>query len=320
MASTSRSPRPDTLSLSTGTITGGVGELSNTSAQTCEPGCTLTSRWMRDPPWETTLATSSVTRSPVSAASSGDVHGATRSTVWARANPGLAGSGSRGSDNFGCMRVPSSPDAGERRTARVERGLGRARAIRHSQENSTSLYQHGGARSKPQRGSGASANTPGVDRDVDRPARRDHDVVGADLAADEELAALASVESGADLQRLVDRHRREVADRQLAGERRLLQLGDDEPGDVVERGGDDAAVRPTGCAFERVPQHDVPDDLVAVVPDRELDRGRVRRTPHGAILESEAHQRFGDPATHELEPIARRARRRPDERVHPPLR
>ncbi len=92
---------------------------------------------------------------------------------------------------------------------------------------------------------GSLREDAGVDGDVDGAARRDHHVVGAHLAADEELAALATVEPGADLERLVDRDRREVAHGQLAGERRLLDLGDHEAGDVVERGRDDAAVRAT---------------------------------------------------------------------------
>ena len=100
--------------------------------------------------------------------------------------------------------------------------------------------------------------------------------VGAYLAADEELAALAPVEPGADLERFVDGHRREVAHGQLAGERRLLELGDHEAGDVVERGGDDAAVRTSGRALERPTQTHVGDDLVAVVADVELDARRVR--------------------------------------------
>ena len=125
-----------------------------------------------------------------------------------------------------------------------------------------------------------------LDGDVGSPARRHHVVPVVELRADEQLAALSSVESGTNLQGLVDGYGGEIANRQFAGEGRLLQSADHESRDVVESGGHDSAVRTTGCTFERPPKDEVGDHLVALELHRKFDARRIGVAADRPVLES----------------------------------
>ena len=78
---------------------------------------------------------------------------------------------------------------------------------------------------------------------------------------------------------------------QLAGERGLAKLADDESGDIVERGRDHSTVRASWCAFERLTERDERDNFVTAEVDREVDAHRVRLTRDRAVLEAGARPR-----------------------------
>ncbi len=154
---------------------------------------------------------------------------------------------------------------------------------------------------------GCSRKTREIDGDVDSPARR-HDLVAAvQIGTDEELAALSSIESGTNLQGLVDRYSREIANGQLARESRLLQSADHEPRDVVESSGDDSAVSTTGCPFECPPQYEVGDDFFALELNLEFDACRIRVATHGPVFESAPAQgRFVGDGPHQGKTVTSR--------------
>ncbi len=136
-------------------------------------------------------------------------------------------------------------------------------------------------------------------------------VVG--LGFDEKLAALAADETGAHHERPLDRNRRDIAYGQLTCKRRLLQHADHEAGDIVERGGDDAAVGAAGRAFERATEHDARDDFVGLELHVDVHApgvvGTADRTvgePRAVVTRREAVLAGG--CAHQREPVAVRRR------------
>ena len=84
------------------------------------------------------------------------------------------------------------------------------------------------------------------------------------------------------------------------------------PGDVVERGGDDAAVRPARCTLERATQHDVGDHFVALEAHVELDTRGIGTATHRPVGEPRFagpgwETALRDPGAHQRHPVALRA-------------
>ena len=134
---------------------------------------------------------------------------------------------------------------------------------------------------------------------MNRPSTSGDDLVPLDvdqLALDAQLAPVALGAAAAAGQLAVQRRRPLVADRQLAGERRLLQDAEHEAEDVVEQAGDDAAVGSTRRSLVGRAERQQAFDLVATAMHLEVEAPRATTPGERAVVvarDDPLRQRFG---------------------------